>query len=528
MNRILPVIIIAACACLIHGLSAADRPNVVFILADDQGYGDVSSLNPESKIPTPQIDRLAREGMIFTDAHSSSGVCTPTRYSILTGRYHWRTRLQNGVLGGFSQPLIAPDRLTVADFLSRHGYYTACVGKWHLGFDWPLQGGGYADDKGDFSKAYDGGWKVDYTAPIKNGPLDAGFHTFFGISASLDMPPYVFIHDRLPTEVATVEKTFLRKGPAGVKFEAIDVLPTLTQKTVEIIAERTPAAKKGEPFFIYLPLNGPHTPIVPTPEWKGKSGINEYADFTMQVDATVGRVLDALDAAGVADNTLVIFTADNGCSPAANITQLQAAGHRPSHIYRGHKADLYEGGHRIPFLVRWPAKVRAGTKSDQLIGQWDLIATCADLLGEKLPDTAGEDSVSFLPALLGKAESPLRAHLVSQSINGSFAIRQENWKLALCPGSGGWSAPKPGSPEHAGLPEFQLYDLAADPGETTNLAAQQPEKVAAMKAVLETLIARGRSTPGPDGANDVPIQLIKSTPPAKAKKTKAPKKSTPP
>lgn len=509
-------LIIGFVACL----PAAETPNIVFILADDQGYGDVSALNPESKIPTPHIDRLAKEGMIFTDAHSSSGVCTPTRYSVLTGRYHWRTRLQSGVLGGYSPPLIAPDRVTVADFLKGQGYFTACIGKWHLGFDWPLKGGGYADDKGDFGKAYEGGWKVDYAGEIRNGPLDAGFDTFFGISASLDMPPYVYIQDRTPTELATVEKTYIRKGPAGAGFEAVDVLPAITRKTVETIGARAGEAKSGRPFFIYLPLNAPHTPIVPTAEWKGKSGINDYADFTMQVDWSVGQVLDALDDAGIADNTLVIFTADNGCSPQANIEELHAAGHRPSHIYRGHKADLFEGGHRVPFLARWPAKVKAGSRSDQLIGQWDLIATCADLLEADLPPAAGEDSVSFLPALLGEDREPLRGHLVSQSINGSFAIRQGNWKLALCPGSGGWSDPKPGTPAHQGLPAVQLYDLAADPGETRNLAAEQPDRVAAMTSLMRDLIDRGRSTPGADLANDVPVQMIKPVPAPKPAKKK--------
>ncbi|MCP5541873.1 MAG: sulfatase-like hydrolase/transferase [Akkermansiaceae bacterium] len=497
------------------------KPNIVFILADDQGYGDVTALNSNGKIPTPNIDRIAREGMFFTDAHTSSSVCTPTRYSVVTGRYHWRTRLQNGVLGGFSRPLIDADRLTVAGFLKGQGYHTSCVGKWHLGLDWPLKNGQVADDAGDFSKGYEDGWKVDYTAPIQHGPVDLGFDRFFGISASLDMPPYVFIRDRVPTEVATVEKAFFRKGPAGADFEAVDVLPAFAKEAVSIIADRAEAAKKGDPFFIYLPFNAPHTPIVPTPEWKGKSGINDYADFTMQVDASVGQVLAALDEHGLAGNTLLIFTTDNGCSPAANIPGLQAAGHEPSYIYRGHKADIFEGGHRVPFVVRWPGKIAPGSKSDQLIGQIDLMATCAEILGAKLPDTAGEDSVSFLPALLGQDTSGMRTGIVSQSINGSFAIRDGVWKLCLCPGSGGWSAPKPGKDDVSGLPEVQLYDLAADPGETKNLAPEHPDRIAAMKASLASLIERGRSTPGPDLKNDVPIEMIKPHPAPKAGGKKA-------
>lgn len=501
-----------------QGAGTTGRPNIVVILADDQGYGDVSSLNPDSKIPTPQIDRLAREGMVFTDAHSSSAVCTPTRYSLLTGRYHWRTRLQSGVLGGYSAPLIAKDRLTIAGLLGQHGYHTACIGKWHLGFHWPLKDGNLADDEGNYSVKFAKSWDIDYSAPIHNGPLDVGFQTFFGISASLDMPPFVYLRDRLPTEVPTVEKTYIRQGPAAVSFEAVNVLPDITRESVKYIADRAESARQGHPFFIYVPLNAPHTPIVPDSIWQGKSGINPYADFTMQVDACVGQMLQALDEHRLAECTLVIFTTDNGCSPAANIPELQAAGHQPSHIYRGHKADIYEGGHRVPFLVRWPGQVQAGSRSDQLVGQFDLMATIAEILETRLPANAGEDSVSFLPALIGKDRMPLRENLVSQSINGNFAIRSGNWKLALCPGSGGWSDPRPGRADYTGMPPFQLFDLAEDPGEKNNLAEKHPDRVETMRQELQRLIDRGRSTPGPDQANDVPIVMVKPIPPPPRKK----------
>lgn len=497
---------------------AADKPNVVFILADDQGYGDVTALNPEGKIPTPHIDRLAKEGMIFPDAHSSSSVCTPTRYSVLTGRYHWRTHLQKGVLGGFSPPLIAEDRLTVAGFLGDHGYHTACIGKWHLGFDWPLKEGGTANDAGDFSSGFKDGWKVDYTGEIQNGPVDVGFDHFWGISASLDMAPYVYINDRVPTEPATVEKAFHRKGPAAASFEAVNVLPDFTREAVRYIGERAGPAKEGTPFFLYFPLNAPHTPIVPTEEWLGKSGVNIYGDFTMQVDGTVGQILEALDEHGLTENTLVIFTTDNGCSPQAKFPELEAAGHQASYIYRGHKADIYEGGHRVPFLARWPEKVEAGSRSDQLIGQFDLLATCAEILGAEVPENAGEDSVSFLPALLGTDDAPLREHLISQSINGSFAIREGDWKLALCPGSGGWSDPRPGRFDTETMPPFQLFDLSQDPGEKNNLAEAHPDKVESLKATLAKLVERGRSTPGPDQANDAEIVLVKPIPAPRKKK----------
>lgn len=504
------------------GEPARARPNVLLVITDDMGYGDVSASNPNSKIPTPNIDRLAREGMLFTDAHSASGVCTPTRYSLLTGRYHWRTRLQSGVLGGFSRPLIDRERLTLGGLFKTAGYRTVCVGKWHLGMNWPLKGGKAADDGGDFSRPFKDVSRVDYTAPIQDGPVDRGFDHFYGISASLDMFPYVWINDRLPTEVASETKAFHRPGPAGKDFEAIDVQPGITRHVIEYIEKRAAEAKAGKPFFAYVPLASPHTPIVPTPEFQGKSDINPYADFILQIDRDMGLILDALDRHGLADNTVVVFTADNGCSPAAKIDQLLAAGHNPSYIYRGHKADLYEGGHRVPFLVRWPGRVQPGSVSHQLIGQFDFLATFAEMLGAELPPDAGEDSVSFLPALLGTDSGPIRTSLVSQSINGSFAIRDGCWKLALCPGSGGWSPPRPGRSDLAGLPAFQLYDLANDPGEKNNLVAEHPQRVAAMKAMMEEAIARGRTTPGPDQRNDVDIVMVKTKPkpPPAGKKAK--------
>jgi len=491
--------------------SAADQPNVIVILADDLGYGDVGCNNPGSKIATPNLDRLATEGMRFTDAHTSSGVCTPTRYSLLTGRYHWRTRLQNGVLGGFSLPLISEGRMTLASYLRDQGYHTACIGKWHLGMEWPLKGGAKADDKGDFGKPFKDISLVDYTAPIQNGPVDRGFDHYYGISASLDMFPFVWIRDRLPTEEATAEKTWLRKGPAGPKFEAVDVQPGITQRLVDYIGERAADAKAGKPFFAYVPLASPHTPIVPTPEFQGKSGINAYADFVLQVDRDLGIISQAIEMNGLTENTILVFTSDNGCSPQANFPELLAAGHNPSHIYRGHKADAYEGGHRVPFLVRWPAKVKAGTVSDQLVGQIDLLATMADLLGKKLPADAGEDSFSFLPVLMGEGPGP-RTSIVSQSINGSFAIRDGQWKLLLCSGSGGWSFPKPGADDTTGMPEYQLFDLATDPGEKTNLVAEHPDRVAKMKAMMEEAISRGRTTTGTELKNDVEVAMIKPLP----------------
>jgi arylsulfatase A-like enzyme len=497
-------------------LFAADRPNIIVILADDQGFGDLGANNPQSKIATPNLDALAKGGLRFTDGHTSSGVCTPTRYSLLTGRYHWRTKLQSGVLGGFSTPLIAKDRLTVAGLLKQQGYATGCFGKWHLGMSFPLKNGGVADDGGDFSKAFQDAASVDYGRDIVDGPVDHGFDTFYGISASLDMPPFVWIKDRRVTEIPSATKTWLRTGPAGPKFEAVDMLPSVIDHSIAFI-ETQKKADPTKPFFIYIPLNAPHTPIVPTKEFQGSSGISPYADFVKQVDHDVGRLLASLEKQGLTENTLVVFTADNGCSTAADIPELQKAGHEPSYIYRGNKADLYEGGHRVPFLVRWPAQVKPGV-SNALVGQLDFLATFADITGASVPAAMAEDSVSFLPVLRGD-KSEVRQGIVSQSINGSFAIRDGQWKLLLSAGSAGWSSPKPG-PEEAGLPPVQLYDLSKDPGERKNLQAEFPERVAAMKAELEKIIARGRSTPGDDLKNDVEVQLIKKSPAGKAKAKK--------
>ncbi len=496
---------------------AAQRPNMIFILADDQGFGDVRALNPESKIATPNIDRIAAEGMIFEDGHSSSSVCTPTRYSIVTGRYHWRTTLQKGVLGGFSRPLISPGRATVASMLKESGYHTGCIGKWHLGWDWPLKAGGVADDGGDYSDKFKDGENVDYAGKIQNGPNDIGFDYFFGISASLDMPPYVFVRDRTPTELATVEKAFHRKGPAGEKFEAVDVLPTFTEEAVKYISEQ---AKSDKPFFLYFPLNAPHTPIVPTKDWQGKSGINDYGDFTMQVDWTVGEILKAVDEAGIADNTLLLFTTDNGCSPSANIPELEAAGHDQNYIYRGHKADIYEGGHRVPFIVRWPGVVKPASRSKQLVGQIDFYATAAEIVEAKLPPEAAPDSISFLPVLTGEATLPIRNSIVSQSIQGQFAVRDGEWKLCLGPDSGGWSEPKPGQVDVSKSPVMQLFNLASDPREEKNLYNQQPERVERMQQQLRELIDQGRSTAGPTLSNDAEIVMVKPIAPYKAPKKK--------
>lgn len=481
-----------------------EPPNIVFILCDDLGYGDVRSLNPQGKIATPNMDRIAAAGMRFTDAHSSSAVCTPTRYSLLTGRYNWRSRLKQGVLYGYSPRLIESDRTTVAAFLKEQGYATACIGKWHLGMNWPQIDGSPAG-------ASDSPEKINFALPIKGGPLSLGFDYFHGISGSLSMPPYFYIENDRVTALPTVEKEWGNKGLAAENFEAGDVLPTLTGKAVDYIGGRAAAAKAGKPFFLYLPLTSPHSPILPTKEWQGKSGLNAYGDFVMQTDATVGAVLDALDQQGLADNTLVILSSDNGCSSHAGFSDLLAKGHNPNDRFRGSKADIFEGGHRIPFIARWPGRIKPGSTGDQLVCLVDLFATCADILGKKLPDNAAEDSVSLLPVLEGRADQPIHEAVIHHSANGFFAVRQGKWKLAFCPGSGGWSDPKPDAPAAAKLPPIQLYDLSKDIGETQNLQADYPEIVSKLTKILEKTIADGRSTPGKPQPNNGRVEFARSS-----------------
>ena len=470
----------------------SNKPNIVYIFADDMGYGDVSCLNEHSAFKTPHLDRLAAQGMRCTDAHSSSAVCTPSRYSVLTGRYNWRSTLKSGVTGGYSQPILEKGRLTVASMLKEQGYRTACVGKWHLGLAWPLKGGGMASTYQDEDQ-------VDFAAPITDGPPDHGFDSYYGISASLDMPPYVYIQDDKATTVPTQhmeaksDKEYMRAGLIGDDFVPEAVLTTLTTKVEGLIESY---AQDDDPFFIYFPLPAPHTPIFPTDAFLGKSGTNEYGDFCLLVDDTVGRVMTALEKHGLRDDTIVIFTADNGCSPMADFEELATFNHNPSYHFRGHKADIYEGGHRIPFIIRWPGTIEAGGQSNQTFCLTDLTATMAEITGYELPETAAEDSVSNLPIWSGTVTTPVREATVHHSIDGSFSIRKGDWKLEMCPGSGGWSYPRSNPDECQGLPRIQLYNLAADIGEQQNLQDKHPDVVAELKALLSDYVKNGRSTPG--------------------------------
>jgi arylsulfatase A-like enzyme len=359
-----------------------------------------------------------------------------------------------------------------------------------------------------------------------------GFDYYFGISASLDMVPFCFIENDHPTEQPTQDMKFplmqgrkdggTRFGPGVPGFTTEAVLPTLTKKAVEVIGLHAAEAKAGKPFFIYLPLNAPHTPIAPTTEWQGKSGLNPYGDYVMETDWAVGQVLEALDKNGLADNTLVFFTSDNGCSPQAKFDELKAKGHNPSYVFRGMKADIYDGGHHIPFMARWPGVVKAGSKYEPYVCLTDFMATVADMLGVKLLDGAGEDSVSMLPVLKGKTTEPIREAIVHHSITGAFSIRQGGWKLELCPGSAGWSDPRPGK-EPKDAPRIQLYNMEDDIGETNNVQAQHPDIVDHLTKLLQKYVADGRSTPGAPQKNTGSPDIFSGEKPENIKKAKTAK-----
>ena len=476
-----------------------DLPNIIYILADDLGYGDVSSFNPQSKLNTVHIDRLSQTGMRFTDAHTSSAVCTPTRYGILTGRYNWRSRLKKSVLSGFSKSLIEPERMTVARLLQDKGYRTAFVGKWHLGWDWQFKSG--AEELDDLNVHP----VVDYGKPLTLGPNDLGFDYAYGISGSLDMAPYVYVENgkstTIPTDttVSVDDKGFWRKGVTGSDFQHANVLDHLTDKSITFIEQN---ASKSKPFFLYFALPAPHTPILPKSEFLGKSNTNFYGDFVLQVDDLVGKIQTFLEQKGISENTMIIFTSDNGCSPKANFAELEKVSHDPSYIYRGYKADIYEGGHRVPFVVKWPRKVKPGTQSDATLCTTDFFATAAEIVNADIADNMAEDSFSFLHLLENaKSSKPVREATVHHSIDGRFAIRKGNWKLILWPGSGGWSFPN-NKKDLAGLPKYQLYDLDKDPGEVDNLSAQNPAKVKELESLMKKYIDEGRSTPGKIQKND--------------------------
>lgn len=459
----------------------ASKPNILILLADDMGYGDPGCYNPKSRIATPHIDRLAREGMRFTDAHAPGPLCHPSRYGLLTGRYPFRTDISRWP----KQPLIEEGQMTIASLLKSQGYRTAMVGKWHLGF------------------REDG-----YDKPLPGGPVACGFDTYFGMRASTDIPPYFFIRgDRAVTPPtghieenhsqgwSPIQGEYWREGGIAPGLALKDVLPRLTEEALGVIDSHARTNRDSrKPFLLYFAPTAPHTPWLPAPEFVGKSGAGMYGDFTMMVDAEIGRILDALDKSGLAEDTLVIFTSDNG--PVWYETDVERLGHASAGGWRGMKSDAWEGGHRMPFIVRWPGRVKAGTVSEQTICFTDLLATFAEIGGASLPHDAGPDSFSFLPVLEGvqPADKPIRGPIVMHagSAPSMMMIRSGDWKLINGLGSGGFTRPSTIKPK-PGEPEVQLYNLRTDPAETTNLAASHPDKVKELLSVMQANVERGRS-----------------------------------
>jgi arylsulfatase A-like enzyme len=480
--------------------SDPSKPNIVYILADDMGYGDVSCNYPAGKTRTPNIDRLASEGMRFTDAHAPSSVCTPSRYALLTGEYAWRSRLPKGVLRGYGRSLIKPTTSTVGGLLQQHGYHTAVIGKWHLGLDWKikagheafLQRGSYAVNDSGLVQDMDP-QHIDFSTPPSGGPLSRGFDESFILPASLDMDPYCFLKNDTLLEAPSgytpgndlgtgYTGAFWRAGKMAPSFRFDEALPTFTSQAISYLHRRASVRK---PFFLYLAFSSPHTPWVPTPDYQGKSAAGSYGDFVQMVDAQVGKVLRVLDSLHLNENTLVIFASDNG--PYWRPAMTEKYGHRAAGAFRGMKADAWEGGHRIPLIVRWPQRVKAGTVSPAPTTLANLMATCADILGIELPERGGRDSYSILPVLLQRSDTvPNQMAIVHHSSLGYFAVRQGPWKLIEGLGSGGFSDPQQYTASPEG-PSAQLYNLAEDPSEENNLYLKFPGKVTALRKVLQEI-----------------------------------------
>lgn len=515
--------------------NSSKRPNVLFILADDLGQGDVSCFNPEAGWQTPNMDRLASQGMRFYDSHATSALCTPSRYGFLTGRYNWRSRLKQLVLPGDAESLIEKDRLTLAQFLSDRGYSTAVVGKWHLGLDWQL-----LDDGADLAKynisaqehpipetrfGRDGNfapeqqWEVegadiDYAKPITFGPNELGFDYSFITAASHDQPPFVYIENGRALDIPTkfggdywhldratpAQWAQTQKGPMTDDFDVTTLIQDFQDKALDVLEG---LLEHDDPWFLYVPSHLVHGPIIPNEPWRGRSGFGPYGDFVLQFDDYVGQLVDAVDRAGQADNTVIIVTSDNGVSPIVGLDELAARGHDSSNGWRGAKADIWEGGHREPFIVRWPEVVAPDTTSDHLISHSDIFATLSEVLGATLPATAAEDSISQLSILQG-SNQPTREDVVSSSGGGGLAIRKGDWKLECVTTGDGFSAlqAQTAGDEPTRYEPAQLYNLASDPGEERNLIAQHPAMVAELTELLSEYIRRGRSTPGPDQPND--------------------------
>ncbi len=490
------MLVVCVFALWAHASTAAaqNRPNIVYILADDMGLGDVRSFTANSPVDTPNLSRIANGGMSFTNAHSPSAVCSPTRYGVLTGQYAWRTRLKSDVVKSHERALIAPDRTTVADMLQQQGYSTAAFGKWHLGMNWQTTNGQ--------APALDGR-NVDYSQPFTGGPTDHGFDSYFGDDI-INNAPFTFIKDSQTVGIPSIPFGNGLKTPG---YEQVDSLPAYTQRAVQYINDQASAA---DPFFMFMALTAPHAPIVP-PDFIANVGTN-YERFIATVDWSVGQVLDALEAQGIGAQTMIVFASDNGMRERLSTSPGISRGYVNGIGLRGQKGDIWEAGHRIPLMVRWDGHVQSGWMSDEYVELNDFYATVADILDVSVPSTAAEDSYSILPVLRGETLiQPLREAGVNHSINGTFAVRHVDdqgteWKLIFNSGSGGFSGPTgfqvdPTQPI-ANYAALQLYDMSNDPGEQANLLSgggtpQAQAKADELQGVLTQYIASGRSTPGP-------------------------------
>lgn len=470
-----------------------ESPNVIVILADDMGYGDIKALNLQAKTITPNLDKLVNEGVNFTDAHTNSAVCTPTRYGILTGRYCFRSRLKKGVLSGYDKSLIEPGRATLAHLFEKRDYNTACIGKWHLGLDWkrndpsaPLvEGGGKYNPSNTHN--------VDYTKSVNGGPADHGFDHEYILPASLDMPPYLFVKDQkvedLPSRTlkhfrdSTCRGVLYRNGDASPNFSHNKVLQHIVDKSKNYISKNV---KKDKPFFLYLPLTAPHTPWMPDEKFIGKSGAGLYGDFICMVDDMIGQINAELVKQGIDKNTIIIFTSDNGSHWKEE--EKNKYHHLANADKRGMKSDLYDGGHRVPFIVKWPNHFPKGDNCDEVICTTDIFATCADILNVPVQKGEAEDSRSFLSYLLNPDKALSDTPVMHHSVNGEFALRVGKWKFIDCSGSGGWSETSPLN-KTLKLP-VQLYDVKADVYETTNVANEYPEVVEMLRNQLEEIKAK--------------------------------------
>ena len=482
------------------------KPNIIYILADDMGYGDMQCKNADCKIPTPNLDRLAKRGIRFTDAHAGSSLCTPSRYNILTGRYCWRSRLKSGIVWQWDAPLIETEQPTVANLLRDQGYRTACLGKWHLGWDWPTLDGSAPNDtlrfgqydRDEREKRHQFGENIDYSKRIGGGPVDRGFDSYFGVDVP-NFPPYTWFEDDHLTEAPTEEKSdelYGNPGKAVPGWKLEKMIPAFTRRAVEYIESNAAAdGTPNPPFFLYFPLTSPHSPVVPNEEFLGKSGIGVYGDFVCEVDWVVGQVMDTLERTGTADNTLLIFTSDNGPEnrTADDIGVYERARlhqHYSMGDLRGMKRDAWEGGHRVPFIASWPAVTPAGTQCDQTICLGDLMATCADIVDTPTPQNADEDSVSMLPLLKGETGQPTRDSLIHHSDTGRFAIRKGEWVFIDSPKGGDNKEPEWFQQERGYVPHDhpgELFNLTEDLSERKNQYGERSDVVEELSAELNRI-----------------------------------------